>query len=171
MNAELAAEAMRLNRKIERVRWGDPHLYVSEVPLRLHEKGPDSGHGLGGPALHPKLIAYLKDAGVCFCDETWPDGQERQHACDRRFADKPARFQGSKFQNHPRRLKRALRQLRLIAPQEFDAIYLMLARGRTWHQAFEQINSSRSTKGRDLYSEMEFMVLTIAGFDKLVEAF
>ena len=168
---ELALEAKRLNEKIARVRWGDPQLFVSEVPLRLHEKGPDSGHGLGGPAFHPKLIAYLKDAGVCFCDETWPDGKPRNHACDRRFEDRPAQFRDSKFQNHPRRLKRALRQLRLIAPQEFDPVYLMIARGRTWTQALDEINSGRAARGFDPYSEEEFVVLTVAGFDKLTVAF
>lgn len=168
---ELAAEADRLNQRIERVRWGERQQFVSEVPLRLHERGPDLGHGLGGPAFHPRFEAWLRDAGVCFCDATWPDGAPRNHACDRRFKDRPAGFRGSRFENHPRRLKRALRQLRLIAPAEFDAIYLMIARNQSWPQAMERINSGRFTRGHEPYSASEFMVLTIAGFDKLVEAF
>lgn len=167
---ELAAEVANLNRRIARVKWGDPQMYVSEVPLRLHERGPDNGHGLGGPGFHPKFVAYLKDAGVCFC-EPLPDGKERPHVCDRRFADRPARFMVSKFQNHPRRLRRALRQLRLVAPVEFDPVYLMIARGRSWHQALDQINGGRSARGQEPYSEAEFVVLSVAGFSKLVEMF
>lgn len=168
--SELAAEAKRLNGKIARVRWGDPNLFSNEVPLRIHEKGTGAGHGLGGPALHPKFISYLKDAGVCFCE---PDamGVERPHICDRRFAETPARFRESKFQNHPRRLRRALRQLRLIAPQEFDPVYLMLARGRSWHQAFDEINTGRLARGNPPHTESDFLVLTMAGFDKLTACF
>jgi len=169
---ELATEAQRLNQKIVRLRWGEGNAaFINEVPLRMHERGTDSGHGLGGPAFHPKLLAYLKDAGVCLCDETWPDGRPRTHSCDRRFKDAPVQLRPSKFQNHPRRLKRALRQLRLISPVEFDPIYLMIARGRTWHEARDQINTTRLTRGQDPHSEADFTVLTIAGFDKLCEAF
>lgn len=162
--SDLTSEAKRLNGEIFRITYSGT--YVGEVPMRLHEPGTDAGHGLGGPPLHPKLIAYLRDAGVCFC-EPWPDGSPRPHACDRRFEDAPARFRPSAKQSHPRRLKRALRQLRLIAPLEFDPVYLMLARGRSWHQALDEINARLIAAQRPPYSEADFAILCIAGFDKL----
>ena len=162
---DLAAEAKRLNKELARLTYKGS--YVAEIPMRLHEPGTDAGHGLGGPPLHPKLIAYLRDAGVCFCDETWPDGKPRPHACDRRFENAPARFRPSMKQTHPRRLKRALRQLRLIAPLEFDPVYLMLARGRSWTEAMTDINERLVAAQRPPYTETDFTLLCIAGFDKL----
>ena len=165
--SQIAAEAKRLNLDLMRMLWKGG--YASEVPIRLHEAGTDSGHGLGGPPLHPKLIAYLRDAGVCFCEEFDALGNPRPHACDRRFADKPAKFRQSRKETHPRRLKRALRQLRLICPQEFDVVYLML-RGRDWKDTRDQINGSRYARGQEPYSDEDFVVLMVSGFSKLTDS-
>lgn len=165
----LEAESARLNELVRRMLWNSGG-YASEVPVRIHEKGTDSGHGLGGPPLHPRFIAYLKDAGVCFCDEFDVDGKPRPHTCDRRFADKPARFRESNKTSHPRRLKRALRQLRLICPPEFDVVYLMVARGLEWQEAHDKINASRAARGQAPYTVEDFVVLMVSGFDKLTAA-
>lgn len=165
----IEVEAKRLNQHLWRmlVRGGS----ASEVPLRLHDHGTDAGHGLGGPPLHPKLIAYLRDAGACFCDEFDVDGNPRPHICDRRFEDAPARFRPSRQQSHPRRLKRALRQVRLMVPyDQYHLVYLMVSRGRSMEQAAEQVNSARMTHGLDPYTEEDIVVMMIAGFDLLTAA-
>jgi hypothetical protein len=165
----LQAEAKRLNDDLVRMLWKGGS-YASEIPIRIHERGTDSGHGLGGPPLHPRFIAYLKDAGVCMCDEFDAMNNLRPHICDKRFVDRPARFRESDKARHPRRLKRALRQLRLICPAEFDVVYLMVARGRSWTAALDQINSSRYARGEDLYTQEDFVVLMVSGFSKLVDS-
>ena len=165
---DLAAEAKQINEHLWRMLWkgGD---FASEVPLAIHSHDTDAG---GAPELHPRLISYLIAGGACFCPEFDVDGNPRPHVCDRRFtADRPAGFRESRHQLHPRRLKRALRQLKLIAPLEFNAVYLMVARGRTWHQALAEVNDSRLRRGEDALSEADFVVLTLCGCDKLVECF
>ena len=162
----LAAEVGRLERRVNMIRWDNREGFAASVPLDLHSRDIDGG---GAPELHPAFVAYLRDAGVCFCEATWPDGKPREHSCDRRFTKAPAKVRGSNHRQHPRRLKRAFRQLRLIAPLEFNAVYLILARGRSWWQAMEEINASRLARGEDQFTQQEFAILTIAGFDKLVE--
>lgn len=170
---EMDAEVARLNEHLRRMMW---HGRLSvEVPLRLHEHGVDQGHGLGGPPLSAQLISFLRDAGVCFCEpievmEGKTAYMQMRHTCDRRFRDAPARFRAANPQSHPRRLKRALRQLRLMAPVEFDIVYLMVARGMAWQDVRERINTGRAASGQEELSVEDFMVLMIAGASKLIEA-
>jgi hypothetical protein len=69
------------------------------------------------------------------------------------------------------RLKRALRQLRRLAPREYDALYLMLALGYTWHGAREKMNGDCLTRGQAEYSEADFLVLTISGSSLLLAGY
>lgn len=167
MTSELAAEAKRLNQSLWRMLWRGGS-YASEAPLRIHSRDLDSG---GAPALHPQFIAWLTDAGSCFCEPREVDGYMIfRHTCDRRFAETPARFRRSRNVSHARRLNRALRQLRLISPAEHNIVRLMLVHGRSWDHAMGDVNDSRLRRGEDAYTVEEFMVLAIAGFSVLVEA-
>jgi len=167
--SEIEVEVERLSQGLWRMlaRGGD---YVSEVPYAIHERGTDSGHGLGGPAFHPRFLAYLRDAGVCTCPETKPDGTPQPHFCDRRFAGQ-ARFRDPKRETHPRRLKRAFRQLRLLAPyDQYHATYLVVARGVPFPAAVEQVNAHRLARGELALDQRDAAVMLIAGVDMLSAA-
>jgi hypothetical protein len=167
---DLAAEGKRLNESLWRMLWKGG-TSAEEIPIRIHDHGTDAGHGLGGPPLHPKFIAYLKSAGACFCDEFDVDGNPRPHVCDRRFEETGARFRESQKQSHPHRLKRALRQVKLVAPyDQYHLVYLMVSRGRTMDEAAEQINTVRVTRGGEPYSTQDIVIMMIAGFDLLSAA-
>lgn len=164
-------EVTRLNEALRQVFWRSSGI-ATEVPLRLHSSSTDSG---GSPELHPQFISWLRDSGACFCEprEVTENGtayMQMRHTCDRRFKDAPARFRAARPQSHPRRLKRALRQLRLMAPVEFDIVYLMVARGMAWQDVRERINASRAAKGQEELSVEDFMVLMIAGVAKTIDA-
>ena len=164
--SEIEAEVERLSQRMWRMlaRGGD---YVSEVPYAIHERGTDSGHGLGGPAFHPRFISYLKDAGCCVCEPEWPDGTPRAHACDRRF-EGTAKVREPRHETHPRRLKRAFRQLRLLAPyDQYHLVYLSVARGRSFPQAVEQVNAARLSRGELPLSQQEAAIMLVAGTDML----
>jgi hypothetical protein len=144
--------------------------YVSEVPFAIHERGTDSGHGLGGPAFHPRFTSYLRDAGVCLCPETKPDGTPQPHYCDRRF-EGTGRMRPAKPEPHPRRLKRAFRQLRLLAPyDQYHMVYLVVARGWTFPQAVRQVDAARLTRGDVPLTGQDAVVMLVAGLDILESA-
>jgi hypothetical protein len=144
--------------------------YMAETPIRIHERGVDSGHGLGGPPFHPGFLSWLRDGGSCVC-EPHPDTGSLTHqwSCDRNPGT--PRFKTSTRRAHPRRLKRALRQLRSICKAEFDIVWLILGRSHSYEQAQGVINDDRQRKGLDPYTEEEFAVLTISGLDKINAAY
>lgn len=167
--SEIEDEVARLGQDLWRMlaRGGD---YTSEVPFAIHERGTDSGHGLGGPAFHPRFIAYLRDSGACLCEETKPDGTPLPHYCDRRF-EGMARMRAPKRETHPRRLKRAFRQLRLLAPyDQYHLCYLSIARGRSFPQAVDQVNAARLARGEDVLTRQEAAIMLVAGTDLLCSA-
>ena len=164
----IAAQVKKLNLDLARIRWGDPDAYAASVPLRLHEHNLDAG---GAPALAPAFLAWLRDQGVCTCEPTESNGyMVMHHWCDRKI-DSPRSLRHGQGKMHARRLNRALRQVRLIAPAEFDALFLVVARGRTPDQAREQVNAGRLARGLEPWEEYEFTVLLIAGAGKLVSAY
>lgn len=164
--SEIETEIDRLSQNLWRMlaRGGD---YVSEVPYAIHERGTDIGHGLGGPAFHPRFLAYLKDAGVCLCPETKPDGTPQPHFCDRRFEGQ-AKFREARKESHPRRLKRAFRQLRLLAPyDQYHICYLIVARQCSFPQALDQVNSARLARGENPLSLEDGALVVVTGIDLL----
>lgn len=164
----LAAEVRSLNRGLARMRWGDPDAYAASVPLRLHQRELDGG---GGPDLAPQFIAWLADAGVCMCEPRESDGyMVMRHYCDRKVLERGPKFRIGAPRMHARRLNRALRQLRLIAPAEYDALFLVFARGYTATQAQEKINGGRLERGQDPYTDDDFAILLVAGAGKLTAA-
>jgi hypothetical protein len=159
-------EVQRLRDDLWRMlyRGGD---YASEVPYSIHERGVDSGHGLGGPPFHPRFLSYLRDAGACMCPETRPDGTPQAHTCDRRFEGR-ARFREPARTSHPRRLKRAFRQLRLLAGHDqYHLVFLVVARGWTLPSAAEHVNSARSARGEEPMDETDAKVMLVCGVDLL----
>jgi hypothetical protein len=182
--SEIEAEVERLSQRMWRMlaRGGD---YVSEVPYAIHSRGPDTGggqqsirlhgrgeareahDGLGGPEFHPRFLAYLKDSGTCLCPETKPDGTPQPHLCDRRF-EGTAKVREPRHETHPRRLKRAFRQLRLLAPyDQYHLVFLVVARGRAFPQAMEQVNAARIARGEMPLTQQEAAIMLVAGTDLL----
>lgn len=168
---DLSAETRRINRQVSRMTWRDS--YAAEVPYRIHNSGTGEGHGLGGPDLAPEFVAYLRDAGVCFCEprEIDIDGEAHmrfRHVCDRRLRG-PDTVTGEKF--HTRRIKRALRQLRSICFEEWEVVHARLARGLPWEQVIEQVNGHRRARGAPEATPLEIGILAVSGFDKIGAAY
>ena len=166
----LATEATRINRDMDRIL--SQSRIDDEVPVRIHSRDTDAG---GAPELHPAFVRYIGQ--VCWCGRRAvcdpgcraTRGDEHLSTCEPPCT--PGSFRTSQHKAHPQRLKRAFRQLRTIAPQEYDACWLIAALGFTWHGAMERINTQNVSRGRAEYSEADFTVLTIAGFSKIVAAF
>jgi hypothetical protein len=140
----------------------------SEVPLRIHDRGADQGHGLGSPPFSAAFERYLRAAGACFC-EPIEGGPAHRYPCT--IGSEPIRFVASKRKAHPQRLKRALRQLRGIDPHSFDITFLIAARGMTFDQASARINAGRYAAGQEPFSRTDFVVFAINGFALLTEAY
>ena len=161
----LAAEIKTLNAGLGRMLYRDD--YAAEVPLRVHSRGPDAGHGLGGPAFAPQFLAWLRDSGVCLCEPREIDGyMVMRHTCDRK-RDRPVRGVRVDSRYQTRRIKRALRQLRNICEEEWAVVFPMLARGQSWEQMSRSVNERRLSHGQDALSTGDLLVLAISGFSKI----
>jgi hypothetical protein len=142
-----------LQREISRLNRGIPYMTAqsslgAEVPIRIHSRETDAG---GAPEWHTSF-------------ERWIDAE-------RDMTRRQDRFYESDKKMNTARLKRALRQLRRLAPREYDALYLMLALGYTWHGAREKMNGDCLTRGQAEYSEADFLVLTISGSSLLLAGY
>lgn len=120
-----------------------------EAPMRIHSRETDAG---GAPEWHPQFERWI-DAER---DET-PRSQTKFYEPDHR--------------QHPQRLKRALRQVRKLAPKEYDALYLMIALKYSWHDARIRLNEDNVRRGKPEYSEAEFMILTVSGSSLLLASY
>jgi hypothetical protein len=165
MSALLAKEVERLTRDLGYV-ISSSQGYAAEVPIRIHDRGTDAGHGLGGPKFSAEFLRWIT-TGSCSCKEP-PVNGTHEDTC---YRDSPTRMGRSSHRSHPRRLHRALRHLRAVSPIEFDPVYLILARGFSWRDALEKINTDRGRRGQEPHSEADFTVLTIAGISKICERF
>jgi hypothetical protein len=142
----LPQEIKWLNREMNRVlAQSTPS---AETPIRIHSRDTDAG---GAPEWHTSF-------------ERWIDAK-------RDMTKRQDRFYESDQKTHPQRLKRSLRQLRRLAPREYDAIYLMVALGYTWHRAMSKINDDNLTRGKAEYTEGEFLILTVSGSSLLLAGF
>lgn len=158
----IAAELMRQQQRTNyALRQGS---YVAEVPIRIHERELDHG---GALEWHPAFVRYLTSAGVCFCPVDEPNWIERfgpdYHFCDRRV--RSDRFRQPNFRMHPHRLKRALRQVRLISKAAFEVVYPVIARGLSWEQCRARIAADRTARGDEPYTDTEWACLVISGLD------
>ena len=142
----LGQEVKRLNREMAMVIRHDP--FAPSVPIRIHSRETDAG---GAPEWHP---AFSK----------WIDAE-------RDLTKRSDRFYESDKKQHTSRMKRALRQLRRLAPKEHDAMYLMIALGYTWYGALAKMNDDNVARGKPEYTEAEFLVLTVSGSSLLLASY
>lgn len=155
----IGQEVRWLNREMSRVLAQSS--LAAEAPSRIHTRETDAG---GTPEWHPSFERWI-DAGeacvVATCRDTRHLNPDRQ----------ATHFREPDHRMHPQRLKRALRQLRRLAPREYDAMYLMIALGYTWHDAREKLNADNLGRGKPEYTEAEFLVLTVAGSSLLLAGY
>jgi hypothetical protein len=67
---------------------------------------------------------------------------------------------------HPHRLKRALRQVRLMSKAAFEVVYPVIARGMTWEACRARIASDRFARGETPYTDEEWTAVLKLG-DKI----
>jgi len=155
----LGQEVRWLNREMARVM--AQSTVAAEAPSRIHSRETDAG---GAPEWHPsfeKLIDAGEACDVSTCRDT-------RHA---RAALGISKFHEPDLKMHPQRLKRALRQLRRLAPREYDALYLMIALGYAWEDARAKINTDNLSRGKPEYSPAEFLIITVAGASLLLASY
>lgn len=143
----LPQEVRWINREMNRVL--AQSTLDDEVPMRIHCRETDAG---GAPEWHPTF-------------ERWIDAER---------IDTPrtaARFYEPDRKLHPQRLKRALRQVRKLAPREYDVLYLMIALKYTWDDARVKLNEDNLRRGQPEYSEAEFLILAVSGSSLLLASY
>lgn len=143
----LRSEVARLNKHI-------PYITTQsslgqECPIRIHSRETDSG---GAPEWHPAFARWI-DAER---DET-PRSATRFYEPDHKM--------------NTARLKRALRQVRKLAPREYDALYLMIALKYTWHDARTKMNEDNLRRNQPEYSEADFLIITVSGASLLLASY
>jgi hypothetical protein len=129
--------------------------WQEEVPMRIHARGVDAGHGLGSPPFHPEFERYI--------DASFDSSKEERH-------DKKERGRADFSRNTPQavRLKRAFRRLRKMAPREFDALYMVVALGHTDVSAANELTLRAIRLGHpERYSLLETRLLILSGLDKI----
>jgi len=141
------------------------HDVESEVPNHIHSHETDAG---GSPEWHPLFEQYLQDAGVCFCPEpTTADPRPHRYPCDAIHA----KLREPTNRAHPRRLKRAFRQVRDIDPTAYDFVWLLIGRQMAWLDVTVKINDERVRRGQVPYEVHEMTVFAISGISLLSAAF
>lgn len=141
------------------------HDIESEVPKWLHSHELDEG---GGPQWHPLFEVYLMESGVCFCPEpTEEDPRPHRYPC----SNVRAKLRQPTNRAHPRRLKRAFRQLRDIDPIAYDIVWLLIGRHMSWLDVCTKINDERIRRGQEPYEDHEMSVFAIGGVSLLSAAY
>jgi len=136
-----------------------------ELPMAIHSRGVDDGHGLGSPPYHPEFERWL--GPICFCgrkpdpnvlndrgcpSSNIPRGNKKDHNSDARL-----------------RTTKAFRKLRKVAPREFDALYLMCALSASFETAMQSLNERAERLDKpERYGPNEMVLLVVSGIDKLV---
>lgn len=129
--------------------------WQEEVPMRIHSRGVDAGHGLGAPPFHPEFERYI--------DASFDSKKEAIH-------DKKERGRAEFSRNTPQavRLKRAFRRLRKMAPREFDVLYMVVALGHTDISASNELNARAIRLGHpERYTLVSTRLLMLSGLDKI----
>lgn len=163
----IATELARQGRLVDRLL--NQGTFVEEVPLRLHDRSIDAG---GAPEWHPTFVRYLASSGVCFCrdDPEWiAEHGADYHVCDKRL--RTDRFRSPNHRMHPHRLKRALRQLRVLSKPAFEVVYPVLARGMTWDACRARIASDRTRRGETPHTDIEWAALIVSGLDLVASSY
>lgn len=153
----LPQEVRYLNREMGRVLAQSS--LAAEAPTRIHSRETDAG---GAPEWHISFERWIAAGEAC----------EIETCANRSHRSQPSsRFHEPDRRLHPQRLKRAMRQLRRLAPREYDALYLMIALGYTWHDARTKMNEDNLNRGNPEYSEAEFLILTVSGSSLLLASY
>jgi hypothetical protein len=162
----LAVEMRRLGRDTRYMTGSSGHDDIgSEAPNRIHSRDVDGG---GSPEWHPHFERWLADSGVCFCPvPTEEDSRAHRYPCSYIHA----RLQMPTNRAHPRRLKRAFRQLRDIDPAAYDIVWLLIGRRMSWPDVIAKINDERTRRGQGVYADHELAALAIGGVSLLSAAF
>lgn len=95
--------------------------YAGEIPIRIHSRGTDDGHGLGGPPYHPDFVAWLEAGDVK------RNGKPTESA--KRLGD------------HRLRVTRSFRKVRRMAPTEWFVLQLVCVHRLDILQVVEVMNS------------------------------
>lgn len=125
--------------------------YIGELPIRIHMRGTDDGHGLGGPPFAPEFIRWL-DAG-----------SEAEDTKVRR-----ARYRGeTAFLDHRQRVTRVFRKIRKVAPREYYVLSLATTKRMSVVQITNAMND-RAEKGGfpERYTVDGVTALLILALDK-----
>ena len=121
--------------------------YYEELPTRIHMRGTDDGHGLGGPPFHPEFLAWL-EAGA-----EKKNGDPAESA--RRLAD------------HRLRVTRAFRKVRKMAPTEWFVLQLVCIHHLDLVQVVEVMNQRAEQRGfEERYTALGVAALLASALDK-----
>jgi len=162
----LAAEMKHIERDMRYMLGsGGQYGIETEYPLRVHARDFDSG---GAPEWHASFERFLLESGVCFCPEpTRDDPRGHRYPC----SNVKARLRNPTNHAHPRRLKRAFRQLRDLNPAAYDVMWLLIGRHMPWVDVCAKINDERERRGQNRHEDHEMTVLYISGAAMLWSAF
>lgn len=118
--------------------------FVAETPMRIHGRGTDEGHGLGGPPFHPEFLTWLQA------------GDERE----------PSRAQRDARQ----RVTRVFRRIRSIAPREYFVLQLVCTRRMNIAEVTDVMNRRAEDGGHpERYTDRDVIALLSSGLDKAVK--
>jgi hypothetical protein len=125
--------------------------YIGEIPLRIHMRGTDDGHGLGGPPFSPEFIRWI-DAG---------SKQEDDKIRKARYRGDPA------FLDHRQRVTRVFRKIRRVAPREYYVLSLAATKGMTVTEISLAMNIRAEELGHpERYTPHGVTALLILALDK-----
>lgn len=134
----------------------------SEVPIRIHQKENENG---GAPEFHPDFISWLERPcqGRAWCSQPSCPQPGRHHCHDLSCTHGLDRIVDARHRTH-----RAFRKLRRSAPREFDAVYLLCAKGLS----FEEVAAAMTDRAVRLdkperYSATGVFILAVSAVDKL----
>ncbi len=125
--------------------------YIAEVPLRIHARGTDAGHGLGGPPFAHEFILWL-DAG----------------SNEERLKEKRARQRGEHVTpDHRQRVTRVFRKIRAVAPREYYVLMLVCSKGMNIPEVVTAMNTRAESGGHpERYDERGVTALLMSALDK-----
>jgi hypothetical protein len=122
--------------------------YADEIPTRIHSRGTDDGHGLGGPPFHPGFLAWL-EAG-----DLYKSGKPKES--EKRRTD------------HRLRVTRAYRKVRRMAPTEWFVLQLVCVHHLDVQRVTEVMNQRAEDRGLDeRYTSLGVTALLASALDKM----
>lgn len=122
--------------------------WMNEVPLNVHSRAVDDGHGLGGLAFHADFIRWL--GPICKCNTCIQEEKKRRNSDSRT------------------RTTKAFRKLRKVAPREFDVLYSLCVLRNSINGTAEFLTARAIRLDKpERYNRAGVLLLAISGVDKL----